>query len=513
MNARLIGRPLRRRFATVGGTLNTLLRGPGSFAFLPAVVLAGYWLGGEMALLVLAMVVPTIYWITLRNGPSLADTKIEFTSQDTAAQHLDQVLTSIDGSGRKTACFVLTIDSPEMLENRHGHRMRDLLLSELGARIATALRSGDYLVRVETATFVAMPAPSASLDLEAAIQMAGRIQAAIAKPVTLKSITAYATASVGFCLSDRGPGTTGSSIMDAAFTAMIDARRQGGGTIRAWTSEMNTKMAADSALMSEIADALESGEIAPWFQPQIHADTGNLAGYEALARWTHPDKGLIPPGEFLPCLENAGLMEHLCDAMVGRSLSILKEWDAKGLPEVPVGVNFSTEELRNPKLVDKIAWHLDQVGLDPSRLCVEILETVVAGSPDDVIARNIAGLAALGCPIDLDDFGTGHASIASVKQFAVSRLKIDRSFVMKCDEDPEQKRLVSAILTMAEQLEIETLAEGVETATEHATLSQLGCGYIQGFGIARPMPPSDIPGWIQDHQSRVRHSRIVADPS
>jgi EAL domain-containing protein (putative c-di-GMP-specific phosphodiesterase class I) len=226
-------------------------------------------------------------------------------------------------------------------------------------------------------------------------------------------------------------------------------------------------------------------------------------GFEALARWTHPERGLITPAEFLPILEQAGAMERLGEVILYNALSALKTWDAAGLDVPQVGVNFSPEELRNPRLVKKIEWELDRFDLPARRLNVEILETVVALSPDDTVVRNIAALSELGCPIDLDDFGTGHASISSIRRFDVQRLKIDRSFVMKVDRDPEQQRMVSAILTMAEQLGLATLAEGVETAGEHAMLAQLGCGHVQGYGIGRPIPLDQTIEWVTRHLARL----------
>ena len=148
-------------------------------------------------------------------------------------------------------------------------------------------------------------------------------------------------------------------------------------------------------------------------------------------------------------------------------------------------------------------WELDRFDLTPDRLSVEILETVVSSSPSDSITRNIRALSEMGCHIDLDDFGTGNASIAAIKRFQVSRIKIDRSFVMKSDRDPDQQRMVGAILTMAERLNVDTLAEGVETVGEHALLSQLGCGHVQGFGIARPMPFDKTIEWIHSHEAKL----------
>jgi EAL domain-containing protein (putative c-di-GMP-specific phosphodiesterase class I) len=152
--------------------------------------------------------------------------------------------------------------------------------------------------------------------------------------------------------------------------------------------------------------------------------------------------------------------------------------------------------------VDRIEWELDRHELTPDRLVIEVLETVVANRSEDVVIRNLAGLARLGCCLDLDDFGTGHASITSIRRFSIERIKIDRSFVTRIDDDLEQQKMVTAILTMAERLGLDTLAEGVETAAERAMLARLGCGHVQGFGIARPMPIKETDAWIHSYDIR-----------
>jgi EAL domain-containing protein (putative c-di-GMP-specific phosphodiesterase class I) len=202
-------------------------------------------------------------------------------------------------------------------------------------------------------------------------------------------------------------------------------------------------------------------------------------------------------------------MERLSQVMLFHSLTAIKAWDAAGVEVPSVGVNFATQELRNPGLADNIRWELERFGLSSDRLSVEILETVMTDQPDDVVTRNIAALSAMGCRIELDDFGTGHASISAVRRFNISRIKIDRSFVMKSDRDPEQQKLIAAILTMAERLDLETLAEGVETVGEHALLSQLGCDHVQGFGIGRPMPFDQTLDWITAHQSKLQDAPAI----
>jgi len=258
------------------------------------------------------------------------------------------------------------------------------------------------------------------------------------------------------------------------------------------------------SLSAEVAAALENGQIRPYFQPQVCADSGEIAGFEALARWEHPENGVVLPGLFLQAIENNGNSERLSEVILFHSLSALKSWDAAGFRISGIGVNFSSDELRNPKLVEKIKWEVDRFDIAPNRLTIEILENVVSDHDDDIITRNIRSLAAQGFSIDLDDFGTGHAAIANIRRFSVNRLKIDRTFITRIDSDPEQQVMTSAIIRLAESLGLETLAEGVETVAEHQCLANIGCQYIQGFGIARPMPFEDTITWLHQHQKKLQ---------
>ncbi|MFZ1347524.1 MAG: EAL domain-containing protein, partial [Tabrizicola sp.] len=186
--------------------------------------------------------------------------------------------------------------------------------------------------------------------------------------------------------------------------------------------------------------------------------------------------------------------------MLTQSLVALAEFDRKGLRVPTVAVNFSAQELQDPQLPERLRWTLDRFQLAPARLTVEVLESVVAGEGDELIASNIGRIAAMGCGVDLDDFGTGNASITAIRRFALNRLKIDRSFIREVDQNRDQQKLVTAILSLAERLGLETLAEGVETQGEHALLAQLGCGHVQGYVIARPMPVEDLSGWLASHR-------------
>ena len=218
---------------------------------------------------------------------------------------------------------------------------------------------------------------------------------------------------------------------------------------------------------------------------------------------------MVPPGEFLEIFRETGQLGKLSRLMLRQSCRALTFWESHGWTVPQIGVNFSSEELRNPLLLEFIQQCLEEYDLRPQRLAVEILESVVAGNPQSVITRNIIGLANIGCHIDLDDFGTGHASISSIRNVPIDRIKVDRSFVQNVDSDPDQQRILEAVLDMAQKLNLQTLVEGVETPGQHAMLAQLGCSQVQGFGIGRPMPLESTIAWLRDHHAKLPDHRFI----
>ena len=485
-----------------------LLLGPHVLAFLPATVLAAFWIGGETWLILVALAFPTLLGLmgAFRDPDDgsqrmVCDGATGLPPREALEDALDDRLDMALTRGKHSACFMLAIDDFEALTDRVGRAATDEILMRTAERLRGAVRGGDLVCKTGDSSFGIALGPVVHLDLEIAIQLAARLQAAVEEPLSLGASVVYTSCSIGFCLGSRAPERTGRGLMRATGAALTEARHHAPSAIRSYSIEMRRQERALGVAAEELEQALSGGQIFPFFQPQISTDTGHVTGFEALARWCHPERGMIQPADFLPVLERAGQMDRLGEIMLTRSLAALSAWDKAGLNVPQVGVNFAVGELHDPKLIEKVRWQLDRFDLAPERLAVEVLETVVAASPEDVVSRNINGLAKLGCSIDLDDFGTGHASISSIRRFAVERLKIDRSFVMKVDRDIEQQKMVSAILTMAERLGLQTLAEGVETRGEHAMLSQLGCGHVQGFGIARPMPFEQTIDWVRAHEA------------
>ncbi|MVX50537.1 EAL domain-containing protein, partial [Rhodobacter sphaeroides] len=331
-------------------------------------------------------------------------------------------------------------------------------------------------------------------------------------PISVEGTRIHVTCSIGFCLAERTPAPTGRALLDAAQMAADEASRNGPGAVRAYALGMSRNRADRDADRGLLETALDTGQFTGWFQPQIRTEDGAIGGFEVLSRWQHPERGLLLPQDFLPAIERAGLSERLGEVMLFQALTALRHWDRAGLCVPCVAVNFSATDLRNPRLVDRLKWELDRFELTPARLSVEILETVVAEGASDVVVHNIAGLSACGFGVDLDDFGTGHASITTIRRFALRRLKIDRSFVTRADSDAAQRTMLAAIISMARQLGLETLAEGVETPGELATLTALGCGYLQGYAIARPMPLSDATAWLENRRVRLPLAARCATP-
>lgn len=488
--------------------LGRYLRRPEVLVFLPAISLIAFWVGGEAIMMMTALGLPILFAFAgafrrvERTENALPDSLGGLALRTQITKSLEIALRDAPITGKTTACFVVQFDDADVLLDRHGRAVQTEVLARSAERLCSALREGDIVARLEGGGFAVALAPLRRIDLESMIQVATRLQSALASPISVDAARLYVTCSIGFCLGPKSPLPTGASLLDAAQVAADEAQRNGPGAIRAYVSGMARKRADRDAFRGELEAALDEGHIRPHFQPQICTDTGAISGFEALARWHHAERGLISPAEFLPAIEDAGLSERLGEVMLYHALAALVRWDKAGLRVPNVGVNFSSAELRNPRLAEKLKWELDRFDLTPDRLCVEILETVIAETDNDVIVHNISALAKMGCGIDLDDFGTGHASITNIRRFTVRRIKIDRSFVTNVDEDREQQKLVSGILSLAERMGLETLAEGVETRGEHAMLAQLGCGHVQGFLFARPMPFDDTQKWIVEQQAR-----------
>ncbi|MEM7296047.1 MAG: GGDEF domain-containing phosphodiesterase [Pseudomonadota bacterium] len=501
-------RALRREKVSVRWRLQRSVASPIVAAIVPVMLLLSYWLGGETALLLVGLAMSfCALIIALREGaarrvPTTPRNRAEFCGL------LDLIVSKTADEGQLAACLVVGVDDLDALTERVGRQNADEALALVADRLQATVKETDALVRLGRATFAICAQPTDRLTLERGIALAERLQTVVRQPIDAAGTRLYLQASIGICMSNDIPDGSGESWLAAAEAALTEAERNGPEASRVYDPALAARAVSRQTLnhnlADEIEDALLSGDVRPWFQPQVDAVRGTITGFEALARWHHPIQGSISPREFLPLIENAGMGGLLSDRILHHGLKALRAWGDAGYLVPTLGVNFGTDELRDPKLLDKVRWELDRFDLTPERLAIEVLEHVIATSDEDMITRNVRGLAAMGCVIDLDDFGTGHSSISAIRRFAVGRLKIDRSFVAKIDRDADQQKMVRAVLTMAEQLDLETLAEGIETHGEHALLAEMGCHHVQGFGIARPMPFEDTLQWLAQRTAAAK---------
>ena len=482
-----------------------LWRRPDVAVFLPGVALGVFWAWGEGALLLLAAGLPLTLVLFHQIWPKPEALPVS----DQVIERLDIALRDMSQGARQTGCFVLQFDDPSWLCDRHGRTRQSEILAACVGRIRGAMRPGDMLFPLEDGSLVVVLAATQRLDLEVMVRIAGRLQLVVQQPLVLGERSAQVTCCIGFCHARQLVEGGGRSLLEAAQVAVDEAMRHGPGAIRAYSSDLAQARAQRDCLRAGFAASVAAGQVRAHFQPQLSTDNGEVSGLEVLARWHHPDQGCLSPGQFLPALEGTDLMDLLAREMLAQALEAIAAWDRAGLRVPQVAVNFAGEELRDPQLPERLIWALDRHDLAPSRLTIEVLESVVAGEGDDIITRNIARIAQLGCGVDLDDFGTGNASITSIRRFALQRLKIDRSFVRDIDTDRGQQKLVTAILSLAEKLGLDTLAEGVETRGEHAMLAQLGCGHVQGYVIARPMPFDEVAPWLVRHRENLARALCI----
>ncbi len=373
-------------------------------------------------------------------------------------------------------------------------RGRGSAMEAAGNRILGCIRAGDFLAVSGPAEFVVILA--AGCKQLAASHVAERIQQAIEKPLNVTGQAIRMTCQVGISAT-RDDVLDVDRILANSAAALRQCNATGEKSIRHFSQTTQAEIDHHIFVTRELDGALCDGTIVPWFQPQVSLATGELTGFEALVRWDHPEKGILNPAAFLDVAEQSGQIEKIGEAVLSASILAIRDWHQGGFNVPRVAVNLSSSQLNNPCLAELIKWELDRHSVAPHHLTIEILESVLGGADSGVIARNLRSLKAIGVQVDLDDFGTGNASLINIRRFGVHRIKIDRAFIKGIDQDLEQQKITSAIITMANALGVEVLAEGVETFGEERFLQHIGCQYIQGFALARPMPFQDVVPWLK----------------
>ncbi len=411
---------------------------------------------------------------------------------------LDESTTAARAIKSKLALLLIDLDHFKELNDTLGHAAGDRLLRENGPRLEAAVPGADLVARVGGDEFaVLLPVGTTVEEAEVVAQALGR---AIEEPFRSQGLTLLVRASVGIAMfPDHGRDVE--TLMQRADVAMYSAKARGVGC-EVYSASRDGHSRARLALIGELPEAIESGQIVVHYQPKFNLETGAISGAEALVRWDHPQFGLLGPGAFLPLAEQTGLMRPLTLRVLGDALAQCARWREEGV-RMPVAVNLGAPNLLDLALPDDVRGLLEQHGVDPAMLQLEITETIVAADPVRVI-EIMNKLGELGISLSLDDFGTGSSSLAYLRELPVQELKIDKSFILGMDEDAEAATIVQTIIELAHNLGLKAVGEGIETEEAYRLLSESGCDFGQGFLMGRPMPAAELTAKVTGAPRTVR---------
>ena len=455
----------------------------------------------------------------LRDGAgalgSVLTTSLDITDRKRAEQHLQHVA-SHDGltdlpnrlllrerlehrlarssrSARLTALHFLDLDRFKEVNDQMGHHCGDMLLKDVAQHLTACVDKQDTVARIGGDEFAIL---QTGLDHpDQAAELAGRIIRLISQPSLHCGQEISISGSIGITLHPTDSIDT-EELLRNADLAMYQAKSSGRNSYRFFVADMNERVSRTLRLKRQIRQGLQAGEFVLHYQPQMSLRTGRIAGVEALLRWNHPTQGLLGPNEFLPVAEEGGLGAEIDDWVLRRACQDAVHWQQRGLGSVRVGVNMSPVRIGTVRTRQLITQVLDETGLDPSLLELELTERELVEDLN-VAAQVLRELRLLGVGMAIDDFGIGYSFLSYVKSFPVDRLKIDQSFVRNLHTDTNDAAIVRAIISLAHGLQMAVVAEGVETVEQLTYLAGEGCDEIQGFYFSRPLPSAELEDILQ----------------
>jgi diguanylate cyclase (GGDEF)-like protein len=397
-------------------------------------------------------------------------------------------------SGAKAGFLLLDLDRFKEVNDTLGHAVGDRLLRIVAHRLTHSVRPGDLVARLGGDEFAVL-LPSVR-EVGAAREVAARLRAALSEPIRLvEGVTFEIEASVGIALyPDDATGFE--LLMQHADVAMYLAKERRSGVER-YVADSDRNSPARLALLGDLRRGIDRDELELHYQPKVLLETGRTAGMEALVRWQHPVRGLMTPDEFVPMVEQSYLMRDLTCRVVDRALAQASEWRHDGLP-VQVSLNVAARDLLDATLAETIGRGLERYELPPEALLLEINERVLTSEPAYAAAA-VEGLAALGVAMSLDDFGTGYSSLIRLKRLPVSEVKIDASFISRLLVSADDEVIVQSIVDLVRALDIDSVAEGVESAEIAAALRVMGCKAAQGWHFSKPLNAASATAWLAEH--------------
>lgn len=404
---------------------------------------------------------------------------------------LAQAARQADSSQGRLALLLINLDGFKPINESLGHRVGDRVLREVAARLRS-LASPHMVARLGGDEFLLLL--PGNPQTEEVATAASRVLASLCQPCRVDGRETAVTASIGIATYPQHGAV--STLIAHADAAMRTAKSSGGATYCHFEARMISGLREQTELLRDLRCALARGELELYYQPKIHAPTGEITGAEALMRWQHPRLGMVSPGVFIPIAERYGLIGALGNWLIDEACRQIRAWRDNGL-RMRVAINLSVHQLRQPDLVERIARALREHEINPGLLTCEITESVAMEDAEGTI-KFFGQLAQLGVSISIDDFGTGHSSLAYLRKLPASELKIDRSFVLDLETSEDARKVASAVVNLAKSLDLKVVAEGVETEGQNRILREFGCDQLQGFLFAKPMSAKALALWAMD---------------
>ncbi len=401
---------------------------------------------------------------------------------------LEQALIRARRNATLVGVLFVDLDRFKRVNDTLGHAIGDQLICEMARRLRSTVRADDIVARLGGDEFVVVISDIS--EVRHILQVVEKMLAAVAAPYQIAERELFCSCSTGISVYPHD-GDDADSLLKNADTAMYHAKNSGRNRFQLYDAAMNAMAGERLQLETDLHHALERNEFVYYYQPQVSLESGRVLGVEALIRWNHPDKGLLGPGAFLDMLEETDEIISVGRRLMEMACRQAASWHIAGFTELELAINLSSKEFWHPELIPSIQFALAESGLPPVALQFELTESIFMEDVDTAV-RRILELKALGVSVAVDDFGTGYSSLAHLKRFPVDVLKIDRYFVKDIEHDPVNKALVSAILTLSQDLSLKNVAEGIETQAQLECLRTLGCQIVQGYLISQPVPAGQI---------------------
>ncbi|MDF3063018.1 MAG: putative sensory box/GGDEF family protein [Microvirga sp.] len=411
---------------------------------------------------------------------------------------LAKALRQAGENGGTVGLLLLDLDDFKTINDSYGHDAGDALLMEIAARINRDLGSGEFAARLGGDEFAVVLRGRGHDEM---LAIAESMLRALQRPIPYNDLALSSRASIGIALypdHDKAPA----ELMKDADMALYAAKSQGRSRVVAYAPEMRQAIERRSTVVRNMLRAVADRQIVPYYQPKICLSTGKAVGFEALARWRHPEQGLLTPAAFGSAFEDPELAIAIGRRMLEQMTLDIREWLDGGLECGRVALNLSTAEFREPGIGGVLLEQLAAAGVPTSRFCIEVTETVFLGRSAEHVAATLKELREAGMHIALDDFGTGYASLTHLKQFPVDEIKIDRTFVRDMERDRDDNAIVSAVIGLGRSLGMMLVAEGVETPGQAESLRAQGCHFAQGYLFAKPMAASRVPWFLSQPPAR-----------